>query len=258
MWFALILLSARAYADCGAAPTLPDLVDLARRARLDGDAGTLLATRLACLREPLDRLDAVLLHHGLAMAAWQRRDGPVLAAELRAVQALDPAWRPPGTMLAAWTAMPPAEAGGSLPWEGLVDGEAGPLPLDRATIAQRLENGEWETRLLVPMVEPPAGLAVPAERTRRVPTPVHVRITPKPHVAPLVVGAGLGVASLVAFGMSVAWTEEFHDLDNPAVRTEADLVDLGNRANAMSGASFGLGVLSLGCFGGAFVTFEVR
>lgn len=71
-------------------------------------------------------------------------------------------------------------------------------------------------------------------------------------------GIGLASANAVAFGLAVAWHEEFSELDKPTSSDRFELAELGNRTNAATGAAIGLATAGAVCIGVAVVTIQLR
>ena len=255
---ALLLQLSRAHAGCDEAPLPEDFAALVQRAARDPVAARAARALVPCIDLPMEPIDAAQFHRAMAMDAWTRRADAEALAEMRAARAAASGWRAPARFLPLWAAAEPDPAAPSLPWEGLVDGGPGPIYLDRAAIVQRFTEGEWETRYLLPMTGSGDVIPDPPDSPMRLKAPAAVSARARLPAAGLVTGIALGVTGVIAFGYSVAWTAEFKDLDNPRVKDQDDLAELGNRANLATVGAWVLTGAGATCIGASVINLEFR
>ena len=247
-----------AAATCETVPAPEEFASLVLRAAGDAVAAREAREQLPCVGLALSPADAALYHRAMAEDAWSRGADVEALAEMRSARAAAPEWRPPARLVPLWEAARPDPLAPSLPWDGLVDGESGKVYLDRAAILQRFVRGEWETRYLLPLSGAGDTMPPAPDRSLNLLAPAGVRGRQGPAVGAVVTGIGLTVTGAVAFGLSVAWNAEFKDLDNPNVRSTADLADVGNRTNAAAISAWvftGAGAI---CIGASLVHVEFQ
>lgn len=259
---AAVLLAAAAWA-CDSVYSGGDLVSELLLAGRDPTAAARAAAMLPCVSEPLSSADAALYHRTMAAAAVRAGQGARAVAELRAVRALQPDWVPPPALLEAWARAGEASTGPRATLDdGLVDGvPTRELWLDRASIVQRLEEGQWTTRYVEAVVAaealaftPPSPVAfAPPARRRLV-----VEFRPRPSVPMVVAGSTLLLASGVAYGVHAYWRSRFIDVDDPDIDTQAELATVGNTANAALFAAWGGTVAGGGVLAGGVLRVQFR
>lgn len=240
-----------------ACPTDPDDLALrATRALEDGDshAFQLLMVDLQCVTGPFGTAGAVAMHRLAALAAWEARDLPTVAAHLRATP--DDDWAPADPSLAKVAkstrgtesydtegiAVPPG-------WRAIVDGRPVTLrPVDRAAVFQWVDD-QGDVRRTV-MLSPTDAIPPP-------PTAVQTDMAPPPKVTPwagepknLVLMAGIG-AGVAAGSLVTAGFVTRSGLPDPTGGgPDPALVDSvkarARRANALGYAGQGVGVLAVG------------
>ncbi|MBM4367628.1 MAG: hypothetical protein FJ102_15560, partial [Deltaproteobacteria bacterium] len=146
--------------------------------------------------------------------------------------------------------------------EALVDGSVTTeLWLDRASIVQRFEEGEWHTHYVGALaaveglaVAPEAPAALPRASRRR----AVLAFRDQPSVPLLVAGGTLLLASGVGYGVHLYWRTRFNDLDDPEIDDQTELSAVGNVANAALFSAWGGTALGGGLLAGGVlrVRFE--
>ncbi len=251
-------------ASAWACDTVYSAADLAAELALavrDHDAPARAAAMLPCVTEALAQADAALYHRTMGAAAVRAGDASLAVAELRAARALSPDWIPPPLLVGAWARAGEASTGPrAVIEEGLVDGVATTeLWLDRASIVQRFEGGEWRTRYVgaLASVEPLAfapELPVDAPHASRRRAVLGFR--DRPSVPLIVAGSTFLLASGVGYGVHVYWRTRFNDLDDPEIDDQTELSAVGNVANTALFSAWGATALGGGLLAGGVLSVK--
>ncbi len=246
---------------CDTAYSAADLAAELVLATRDHDAPARAAAMLPCVTEPLAPADAALYHRTMGAAAARAGDTLLAVAELRAARALLPDWTPPPHLVGPWARAGEESTGPRATIEeALVDGGlTTELWLDRASIVQRFEEGEWTTRYvgalaavepLAPAPEAPAAFP-PASRRQAV-----LAFRDRPSVPLIVAGSTLLLASGVGYGVHVYWRSRFNDLDDPEIDDQTELSAVGNVANGALFAAWGGTALGGGLLAGGVLSVK--
>lgn len=207
------------------------------------------AAALACLGEPVAVKQAASFHRLLAMDGFAHHDFTAALAEFHAARRLEPGYAIPADVAPAghplvslYEAALQAGEGDLEPVQAssggwiLVDGVRGAArPNKISVILQRFDAvGKIEASTFLRAGEPLPTWAVPPKAVSR----TGLR-------AGLLAGTGgAAAASAVLYGLALGAHDEFWDLENPAA--DADLPAIAERANTLTYASIGVGVVAVG------------
>lgn len=215
--------------------------DALARAQLAG------AHALTCLSEPVGTRDAAAFHRMIALAAFTRHNLSDARSEFHAARRLEPGYQipesvaPPGhPLVALYDESASADEGelqavqASSGWI-VVDGVRGsPRPIGVSVILQRFDAlGKLENSIYLPAKAPLPSWAVPPKAVSRKGL----------HAGFVAASAGTAVAGGVTYGLALATQARFADLENPV--PDSELSSLQTRANGLTYASIGLGVVGL-------------
>lgn len=206
------------------------------------------ARALTCLTDPVGTKDAAAFHRMIALAAFTRHDLANARAEFHAARRLEPGYvipesvAPQGHPLTALyeesaTAdegelqAVQASAGGWI----VVDGVRGsPRPVGVSVILQRFDAlGKLESSVYLPAKAPLPSWATPPKAVTRKGT----------HTGFIAGTSAAAVAGGVTYGIALGTKARFMDLEDPVA--DADLPGLQSRANTLTYASIGVGVVAL-------------
>lgn len=215
--------------------------DALARAQLAG------AHALTCLSEPVGTRDAAAFHRMIALAAFTRHNLSDARSEFHAARRLEPGYQipesvaPPGhPLVALYDESASADEGelqavqASTGWI-VVDGVRGsPRPIGVSVILQRFDAlGKLENSIYLPAKAPLPSWAVPPKAVSRKGL----------HAGFVAASTGTAVAGGVTYGLALATQARFADLENPV--PDSELSSLQTRANGLTYASIGLGVVGL-------------
>ncbi len=206
------------------------------------------AHALTCLADPVGTKDAAAFHRMIGLAAFTRHDLADARSEFHAARRLEPGYQipesvaPPGhPLVAIYDESATADEGDLQAVQAsgggwiVVDGVRGsPRPIGVSVILQRFDAlGKLENSVYLPAKASLPSWALPPKAVSR-----------KGLHTGLIAGtAGAAVAGGVTYGLALAAHGQFEDLQNPV--PDSELPGLQSRANALTYASVGIGVVGL-------------
>lgn len=206
------------------------------------------ARALTCLAAPVGTRDAAAFHRMIGLAAFTRHNLADARSEFHAARRLEPGYQipenvaPPGhPLVALYDESATADEGELQAVQAsgggwiVVDGVRGsPRPVGVSVILQRFDAlGKLEASVYLPAKASLPAWAVPPKAVTRKGL----------HGGLIAATAGTAVAGGVTYGLALAAHGQFENLNNPV--PDSELPGLQSRANTLTYASIGIGVVGL-------------